>query len=125
MDSQTCITGVVLAGGQGRRMGGVDKGLVALAGQSLVSHVLARIAPQVAQVMINANRHQNEYAALGYPVISDVVPGSAGPLAGFHAALRAASTPLVLMVPCDTPALPATLVNALLTTLTGHGVRLC
>ncbi|REC96388.1 molybdenum cofactor guanylyltransferase MobA [Kushneria indalinina] len=122
MENRACITGVVLAGGLGRRMGGVDKGLVEAAGRPLVSHVLATIAPQVSQVMINANRHHEEYASLGYPVISDVVTGSAGPLAGFHAALRAASTPLVLMVPCDTPALPATLVEALWTTLTDREV---
>lgn len=122
MDNRACITGVVLAGGLGRRMGGVDKGLVELAGRSLVSRVLVSITPQVSQVMINANRHQEVYAALGYPVISDLIPGSAGPLAGFHAALKAASTPLVLMVPCDTPALPETLLASLQATLTNLDV---
>ncbi|ARS54123.1 molybdenum cofactor guanylyltransferase MobA [Kushneria konosiri] len=122
MDNRAGITGVVLAGGQGRRMGGVDKGLVELAGRSLVSHVLSVITPQVGQVMINANRHHDVYAALGYPVVSDVITGSAGPLAGFHAALKAASTPLLLMVPCDTPSLPDTLVASLLATLENHKV---
>ena len=122
MDNRASITGVVLAGGMGRRMGGVDKGLAELAGRSLVSHVLAAIVPQVSQVMINANRHQEVYAALGYPVIADLIAGSAGPLAGFHAGLRAASTPLVLMAPCDTPALPDSLVASLQATLTERGV---
>ncbi|WP_456267443.1 molybdenum cofactor guanylyltransferase [Kushneria sp. AK178] len=122
MDNRACITGVVLAGGLGRRMGGVDKGLVELAGRPLVSHVLAAVAPRVSRVMINANRHHQAYAALGYPVIADLIPDSAGPLAGFHAALRAAATPLVLMVPCDTPALPDDLVEALWTTLANHDV---
>lgn len=122
MDNRACITGVVLAGGLGRRMGGVDKGLVELAGRSFVSHVLTAIEPQVSQVMINANRHQEVYAALGYPVIADLIAGSAGPLAGFHAGLKAASTPLVLVAPCDTPALPDSLVESLLATLTGRHV---
>lgn len=122
MDNRAGITGVVLAGGQGRRMGGVDKGLVELSGRSLVSHVLSVMAPQVGPVMINANRHHDVYAALGYPVVADIITGSAGPLAGFHAALKAASTPLVLMVPCDTPALPDALVASLLASLEGHGV---
>ncbi|WP_438767184.1 molybdenum cofactor guanylyltransferase MobA [Kushneria sp. TE3] len=122
MDHQACITGVVLAGGQGRRMGGIDKGLVELSGRPLICHVLATITPRVAQVVINANRHHEAYAALGHPVIPDIIAGSAGPLAGFHAGLRAASTPLVLMVPCDTPALPDTLVERLQATLADHDV---
>lgn len=117
MDNRSGITGVVLAGGQGRRMGGVDKGLVELDGRPLVSHVLAAVVPQVSRVMINANRHIDDYEALGYPVITDRMAGSAGPLAGFHAALMAASTPLVLIVLCDTPALPEDLVDRLLATL--------
>ncbi|MFC0338434.1 molybdenum cofactor guanylyltransferase [Kushneria avicenniae] len=117
MDNRSSITGVVLAGGLGRRMGGVNKGLVELDGRPLVSHVLTVIVPQVSRVMINANRHIDDYEALGYPVITDRIAGSAGPLAGFHAAMKAASTPLVLIVPCDTPALPENLVDRLLTAL--------
>lgn len=115
--TRNAITGIVLAGGQGRRMGGSDKGLIDLAGTTLVGRVVERIAPQVTQVIINANRHRERYEAFGHPVTADLFTGSAGPLAGFHAGLRAASTPLVLMVPCDTPALPDTLVDRLYSSL--------
>jgi molybdopterin-guanine dinucleotide biosynthesis protein A len=104
------ITGVVLAGGQGRRMGNVDKGLVDLDGRPLVAHVVDRLAPQVATLVINANRHADDYARLGYPVVSDAIGGYAGPLAGLHAGLRAAATPFVVTSPCDSPFLPADLV---------------
>ncbi len=103
------ITGVVLAGGQGRRMGTVDKGLVELDGQPLVAHVIARLAPQVGALIINANQNHDRYAAFGYPVFADAIGGFAGPLAGLHAALTAAMTPFVLTSPCDSPFLPADL----------------
>ena len=110
---RTAITGVVLAGGQGQRMGGVDKGLVALDGQPLVAHVLARLAPQVDRVLINANRNAPRYAAFGYPVFADEIAGFAGPLAGLHAALGHAEDPLVATAPCDSPFLPPDLVARL------------
>lgn len=107
------VTGVVLAGGQGRRMGGVDKGWVAMDGRPLVAHVLARLGPQVGSVTINANQNLERYAALGHPVVTDAVGGFAGPLAGLHAALAAVTTPWVVTVPCDSPFLPADLVARL------------
>ncbi|MBS1145612.1 MAG: molybdenum cofactor guanylyltransferase [Proteobacteria bacterium] len=107
------VTGVILAGGLGRRMGGVDKGLQLLNGKALVRHVAERLAPQVGALMINANRSQAEYVALGYPVLADAIPDFAGPLAGLHAALVASATPLVLTVPCDSPYLPLDLVARL------------
>ena len=107
------ITGIVLAGGQGRRMGGVDKGLVELDGKPLVAHALARLAPQVGAIVINANQNLERYAALGYPVVPDAVGGFAGPLAGLHAGMTAATTPLVVTVPCDSPFLPPDLVARL------------
>lgn len=107
------ITGVLLAGGQGSRMGGVDKGLVALAGQPMAAHVLARLAPQVDELIINANQNADAYAALGHPVFGDDIPGFAGPLAGLHAALMRASHPLVVTAPCDSPFLPTDLVARL------------
>jgi molybdopterin-guanine dinucleotide biosynthesis protein A len=107
------ITGIVLAGGQGRRMGGVDKGLVPLAGRPLAAHVVARLAPQVGALLINANQNPERYAAFGYPVVADAVGGFAGPLAGLHAGMTAATTPLVVTVPCDSPFLPADLVARL------------
>lgn len=100
------LTGVILAGGLGTRMGGVDKGLQLFRGKALVHHVIDRLSPQVGHLLINANRSAAQYAAFGYPIIGDRIEGFAGPLAGLHAALSAASTPLVLTVPCDSPGLP-------------------
>ena len=118
------VTGVVLAGGQGRRMGGVDKGLVDLGGKPMVQRVIERFAPQVDVLLINANQNVERYAAFGYPVVSDVVGGFAGPLAGLHAGLATATTPLVVTVPCDSPMLPADLVARLLQGLTAADVEL-
>jgi molybdopterin-guanine dinucleotide biosynthesis protein A len=107
------ITGVVLAGGQGRRMGGVDKGLQILRGKPMVQHVLERLAPQVAEILINANQNGATYAGFGHRVVADDIPGFAGPLAGLHAGMKAAKHPLVVTVPCDSPFLPADLVSRL------------
>jgi molybdopterin-guanine dinucleotide biosynthesis protein A len=104
------ITGLVLAGGQGRRMGNVDKGFVELAGRPLVAHIIDRLVPQVATLVINANRSAERYAAFGYPVVADAIGGFAGPLAGLHAGLATAATPFVATSPCDSPFLPADLV---------------
>lgn len=110
---KAAITGVILAGGLARRMGGVDKGLQVLAGRPLVAHVIERLAPQVGGLLINANRSHAEYGALGYALLADRIPDFAGPLAGLHAALVAAATPLVVTVPCDSPYLPRDLVARL------------
>jgi molybdopterin-guanine dinucleotide biosynthesis protein A len=110
---KTPMTGIVLAGGQGRRMGGVDKGLQPLRGRPMVEWVLERLRPQVGEIMINANQNAERYAAYGHRVIGDEVSGFAGPLAGLHAGLKAASHPLVVTVPCDSPFLPADLVSRL------------
>jgi molybdopterin-guanine dinucleotide biosynthesis protein A len=115
------ITGVILAGGLGRRMGGVDKGMQLLDGRPLVQHVAERLTPQVDHLLINANRSQEQYAALGYPLIGDVITGFAGPLAGLHAALTAADTALVATAPCDSPYLPLDLVERLLDGLQSRG----
>ncbi|WP_068808835.1 molybdenum cofactor guanylyltransferase MobA [Thauera phenolivorans] len=118
------ITGVLLAGGQGRRMGGVDKGLAPLAGRPMAAHVLARLTPQVEQVLINANQNQEAWRAFGHPVFGDDFPGYAGPLAGLHAALERAAHPLVVTAPCDSPFLPADLVSRLLAALQGADAEL-
>lgn len=107
------ITGVVLAGGQGRRMGSVDKGLVELDGRPLVAHVLERLRPQVDEILINANQHHAAYAAFGHRVVADAIGGFAGPLAGLQVALAMASFPLLATAPCDSPFLPADLVARL------------
>jgi molybdopterin-guanine dinucleotide biosynthesis protein A len=111
------ISGIVLAGGLGRRMGGVDKGLQPLRGKAMVEHVLARLAPQVDDIVINANQNLERYAAFGHRVIPDAIAGFAGPLAGLHAGLAAISQPLAVTVPCDSPFLPADLVARLMSQL--------
>ena len=114
------ITGLVLAGGLGRRMGGVDKGLSLLDGEPLVEHIVRRLAPQVGRLIINANQNHDIYAGFGYPVVGDRIEGHAGPLAGLEAGLAACTTPYLLTVPCDSPFLPADLVSRLAACLTAH-----
>ena len=97
------VTGVILAGGRGARMGGVDKGLVEVAGRPMVEHVLAAVERQAGAVAINANRSAERYARYGHPVIADRMDGFQGPLAGMASALAAAATEFVLVVPCDSP----------------------
>jgi len=118
------VTGVILAGGQGRRMGGADKGLQLLDGRPLAQWVLDRLAPQVAAVLISANRNLPRYAEFGCPVLPDRIADSAGPLAGVQAALAQAATPLLQTVPCDSPFLPGDLVARLHAELTGQGAQL-
>ena len=113
----TGITGVILAGGQGRRMGGVDKGLRELRGKAMVAWVLERFAPQVDEMLINANQNLDVYARFGHRVIPDEIGGFAGPLAGLQRGLSEATHPLVATAPCDTPFLPADLVTRLLAAL--------
>jgi molybdopterin-guanine dinucleotide biosynthesis protein A len=111
--SASAISGIVLAGGLGRRMGGVDKGLQPLRGKPMVGWVLARFRSQVDEILINANQNLEIYGAFGYRVVRDEIGGFAGPLAGLHAGLSAATYPLVATVPCDSPFLPADLVSRL------------
>jgi len=107
------VTGIVLAGGQGRRMGGVDKGLQPLRGRPMVAWVIERFAPQVDEILINANQNLERYGALGHRVIPDEIRGYAGPLAGLHRGLTEAAHNLVATVPCDSPFLPRDLVARL------------
>ena len=111
------VTGVVLAGGRGARMGGTDKGLVEVAGRPMVEHVLAALERQAGAVVINANRSADRYARYGHPVVPDRLDGFQGPLAGMASALRAAATDLVLVVPCDSPLVAPSLGPRLHTTL--------
>ena len=111
------VTGLILAGGRGSRMGSVDKGLQLLNGRPMAAHVLERFAPQVDEVFINANRNLDAYAALApgmaTRVLPDAIDGFAGPLAGLLEGLAAASHPLVATAPCDSPFLPVDLVARL------------
>ena len=104
------ITGLVLCGGLGRRMGGVDKGLVMHAGRPLVAHVIERLEPQVGAIVVNANQNLARYREFGHRVVADAIAGYAGPLAGLHAGLIAAETPWVMTAPCDSPFLPGDVV---------------
>ena len=107
------ITGLILAGGRGSRMGGVDKGLQNHAGFPLALHALMRLAPQVGATMINANRNLAAYESMGVPVWPDALPDYPGPLAGLLAGLEHAQTPWLVTVPCDTPNFPLDLVARL------------
>jgi len=118
------ITGVLLAGGQGRRMGGVDKGLMELRGRPMAQWVIERLAPQVDELLINANQNAERYARFGHEVFPDEIGGFAGPLAGLHAALARARHPLVVTAPCDSPFLPEDLVARLRAGLEAAGADL-
>jgi molybdopterin-guanine dinucleotide biosynthesis protein A len=118
------ITGVILAGGLGRRMGGGDKGLRALRGRPMVAWVVERFSPQVDELLINANQNADRYATFGHRVIADVIGGHAGPLAGLHAGLSAAAHPLVATAPCDSPFLPVDVVARLRAALTAADAQL-
>lgn len=115
------ITGVVLAGGRGSRMGGADKGLVTVRGRRMIEYVLDALRPQVGLILINANRHLDDYRALGVGVVPDLLGGYLGPLAGLASAMQAARTPYVASVPCDSPLLAPDLVARLYQALARTG----
>jgi molybdopterin-guanine dinucleotide biosynthesis protein A len=125
------ITGVILAGGRGSRLGGVDKGLEQLHGRPLIEYAIDALRPQVDALLISANRNRDVYASYGYPVIADVMGDYDGPLAGMLSAMRAAGTAYILTTPCDSPSIPADLArrlaealvseNAVASTVSFHG----
>jgi len=121
---QSSVTGLILAGGKGSRMGGVDKGLQSLRGKRLVDHVYERISPQVGGVIINANQNHEEYKTFGVRVVSDAIGGFAGPLAGLHAGLSISKRPFLASVPCDSPFLPADLIERLYQRIDETGAEL-
>jgi len=100
------ITGIILAGGLARRMGGVDKGLIPFLGKPMIAHVIDELKPQVADILINANREIGQYQSFGFPVMQDTIEDFAGPLAGLHTGMKHAKTEFILSVPCDSPLLP-------------------
>jgi len=124
VESSAAITGLILAGGKGSRMGGVDKGLQNFRGRRLVDHVYERLAPQVGGVVINANQNHDEYKSFGVRVVSDAIGGFAGPLAGFHAGLSVSKRPFLASVPCDSPFLPTDLIERLFARLDETGSEL-
>src|SRR4051794_10497483 len=107
------VTGLILAGGRGTRMGGADKGLQNFRGMPLALHTMLRLAPQVGEIMINANRNLAAYESFGVPVWPDGIADYAGPLAGFLTGLERCETGYLLTVPCDTPLFPQDLVARL------------
>lgn len=115
MSSQ--VEAVILAGGRARRMGGEDKGLVELKGQPMIRYAIDRLQPQVASLMINANRSQQAYQAFGFPVFCDEQEGFHGPLAGMVSALRRTKADYLLTAPCDCPLLPTDLADRMVTAL--------
>jgi len=118
---RTEVTGVILSGGRGSRMGGVDKGLLPFRGRTMLEWVLDRIEPQVAEVLISANQSLDRYLTFGHPVLTDRITGFAGPLAGLHAGLCVARCELVMTVPCDSPFLPLDLVQRMTESLERTG----
>ncbi len=111
------LTALILAGGQARRMGGNDKGLVPFRHQPMIQHVLNRVEPRIETIIINANRNQETYRRFGHPVICDQLADYQGPLAGIASGLAHCTTPLLLVLPCDTPNLPDDLLERLLNVL--------
>ena len=107
------VTGVILAGGQARRMAGKDKGLLEVAHQPMIEYVLEACRGQVGPVIINANRNQSVYARYHYPVVSDQLDGYCGPLAGIASAMQHCRTEFMVTVPCDSPLIPEDLVQRL------------
>ncbi len=103
MDSQTKVTGLILAGGQARRMNYQDKGLQNFRGQLLISYSFSALRPIVDELWINANRNLEIYQAFGVPVISDLTQDFSGALAGILAAITYTDADLLMVVPCDAP----------------------
>jgi molybdopterin-guanine dinucleotide biosynthesis protein A len=124
MHKSADVTGLVLAGGRGTRMGSVDKGLQPFGGRPMAQQVLERLRPQVQQLLINANQNLEAYAAWGAPVWPDAITGFAGPLAGLHTGLLHCQTPLLVTAPCDSPFLPLDLVAKLQAALQSEGADL-
>ena len=117
------ITGLILAGGEGRRMGGLDKGLQIYAGRPLIDHAVERLRPQVASLLISANRNVEVYGHYA-PVVTDRNTGYQGPLAGIEAGLAACTTPWLAVVPCDSPHFPTDLVPRLLAAVGGKSAAI-
>jgi len=124
MIDKSDITGLVLAGGRGSRMGGVDKGLQPHLGMPLAMHALLRLSPQVGEVMINANRNLAAYESMGAPVWPDTLSDYPGPLAGFLTGLERCTTPYLATVPCDSPHFPEDLVARLADRLDGEDAEI-
>jgi molybdopterin-guanine dinucleotide biosynthesis protein A len=118
------VTGVILAGGRATRMGGMDKGLVPISGRPMIAWVIDALRPQVAEVLINANRNHDRYGEFGSKVIDDGDGEFRGPLAGMASGMRAAATPWIAVVPCDSPLIHGALVARLYEAAVSSGSRI-
>ena len=107
------ITGVILAGGKARRMDGADKGLIPLHGKAMVEYIIDALRPQVAGIIINANRNPEQYGAFGLPVVADMLGEYFGPLVGMATGMHATDRPFIVTAPCDSPFIPDMLVDTL------------
>lgn len=114
------VTGLILAGGAGRRAGGRDKGLIVWNGRPLIAHVYDRVNPQVNQLIISCNRNADSYSAVAPALISDLRPGYEGPLAGIEAAASSVEHDFLLVVPCDAPLIPRDLLAQLMAAISHH-----
>jgi molybdenum cofactor guanylyltransferase len=119
------ITAVILAGGQGRRMGGQDKGLIEINGRPLVAILIDSLEQQIGSILINANRNRDRYQAFGYPVVSDQLDDYQGPLAGFACAMNAVDTDFILTLPCDGPLLATDYVARFVVSQAQTGAAIC
>ncbi len=117
VQSNPSVAGVILAGGRARRMGGEDKGLISYQGRAMVRHAVQALLPQVDSLIINANRHIDQYQRLGYPVISDAIEGFHGPLAGMLTAMENTDADYILTAPCDCPSISPLLRRRMMETL--------
>ena len=118
------VTGVILAGGRATRMGGVDKGLIPVNDRPMIAHVIDALRPQVADILISANRNRDSYAEFGYPVIADGDDEFRGPLAGVASCMQVAGTPYVALAPCDSPLVCSDLVQRLHAALSASDARI-
>ncbi len=124
-DPRLAIVGVILAGGRAERMDGQDKGLLALAGQPMVAHVIRILRPQIGELLINANRNLDTYRALDCRVVSDDIGQFLGPLAGMLAAMNATRAAYLLTAPCDSPLLPEIYAHRMVAALVRDQAELC
>lgn len=118
------VTGVILAGGRATRMGGVDKGLIPVNDRPMIAHVIDALRPQVADILVSANRNRDSYAEFGYPVIEDGDDEFRGPLAGVASCMQVASTPYIALAPCDSPLVCSDLVQRLHAALSASAARI-
>ena len=125
MTQNSAVTGLILAGGMARRMGGQDKGLITLNNRALIAYIIDILAPQVGTIFINANRHLDHYQAFGYPVFKDEISDFQGPLAGFASGLKQVSSDYIATTPCDGPFLANDYVVRLTTAADTHQSKLC